>query len=134
LFQIAQKQHGRFPTLPFLRDSDNGITLIDLVEMERQLGNASIAYNPDAVLVPSSKSSKRRKKHKKAQQRQKQQKFGINNENTNRKRRERQQPSEQDVKEDPKNNQEQVSEISSDEENQKPECSKCDPPKRFYFL
>uniref|UniRef100_A0A915MH17 SWIM-type domain-containing protein n=1 Tax=Meloidogyne javanica TaxID=6303 RepID=A0A915MH17_MELJA len=45
---IAQKQHGRFPTLPFLRDADNGITLIDSVEMERQLGNASIAYNPDA--------------------------------------------------------------------------------------
>uniref|UniRef100_A0A915P9I3 SWIM-type domain-containing protein n=1 Tax=Meloidogyne floridensis TaxID=298350 RepID=A0A915P9I3_9BILA len=131
--QIAQKQHGRFPTLPFLRDADNGITLIDLVEMERQLGNASIAYNPDAVLVPSSKSSKRRKKHKKAQQRQKMQKLGINNENTNRKRRERQQPSEQDVKEDPKDNQEQVSEISSDEENQKPECSKCDPLKREQY-
>ncbi|CAK5064748.1 unnamed protein product [Meloidogyne enterolobii] len=130
---IAQKQHGRFPTLPFLREADNGITLIDLVEMERQLGNSSIAYNPDAVLVPSSKSSKRRKKHKKAQQRQKLQKLGMNNESTNRKRRERQQPSEQDVKEDLKNNQEQVSEISSDEENQKPECSKSDPPKREQY-
>jgi hypothetical protein len=44
--------------------------LLDLVEMERQLGNAE-AYNPDAVLLPSKSSRRRKGKRRKCQQQQK---------------------------------------------------------------
>lgn len=62
--KMAQRQNGnRFPNFPFLRETANGIFLLDLVEMEQQLGT-SCAYHSDAVVLPP-KCSRRRKKRRK---------------------------------------------------------------------
>lgn len=66
--KMAQKQPARFPNIPLLRDSPNGLFLLDLVEMEHQLSSTG-TYNPDAVVLPSKTSRRRRRKKREKRRR-----------------------------------------------------------------